>query len=135
MRWVAQNLPTILISCPLRELAGVNILYKYRAASPAHPRHFAQYQQWFLKMMQRQPAHGYVKRAIFKRKILRVSGAKRNIFDAPRRSSLFGDSQHRICQIDAHDIMRGPGESFRDVPRPRRDVQHAFGSGKPSSRN
>ncbi len=135
MRRVSQNLPPILISRSLRKLAGVNIFNEHRAACPANARHFSQHLQWFLQMMQRQPAHHYVERSIFEGKMLRIRSAKENIANAPRRSALFGDRQHGVRQVDAHNFARSPGERFRDVSGPRRDVEHPFVPGKVSGRN
>ena len=76
--------------------------------------------------MQREPAYDHVECPIFKRKVLRIGGAERNIGNAALFRALFPDRQHGIRQVDADDFSRGARKRFRDVSRPRRDIQHAL---------
>jgi hypothetical protein len=130
VRRIAQDFPAVLICGTLGMFAGVNVLRNDRAASAANAHHFAQHLQRIHKMMQREPAHNYVERPIFERKVLRISRTERNIGNATLSRALFSDREHGIRQVDANNFSRSASESFRDVSRTSRDIQHPLVTGE-----
>lgn len=134
VRWIAQNFPAILICSTLGKFAGENVFHDDFSAAAADARHFAQDSQRLLEMMERQPADRHVKRPIFKRKMLRISGAERDIRDAPLFGAISRDRQHRVGQVHADGFACTPSKGLSNVARSRRDIQHAFVAGE-TSRN
>ncbi len=112
--------------------AGVDIFHKDRSASAANTRHFAQHLQRLLKMMQGQPADNNIECPILEGQILRVRGAEGNVGNVALLRALFGDREHGLREVHAHDFPRGTREGFRDVARARRDIQHALVPGEMS---
>ncbi len=130
VRRVSQNLPAVLISCARGMFAGVDVFHQHPAACAANTSHLPQNRQRLLKMMQRKPAHHNVEGPILKRKILRIGGLERHIEDAAFFRPLPGERQHGVRQVDTDGFSRASSKGFRDVPRPRGDIQHALVASK-----
>jgi len=115
--------------------AGVNVFDHDLAARAANTRRFAQNYERLLQMMQCEPAYHNVERPTFKREILRIRSAERNIGDAALLRALLRDRKHCVRQVDANNFAGGACECFRDVSRARRNVENSLVPAEMSGRD
>ena len=77
-------------------------------------------------MVQRKPVYNHVEDTIFEGEALRIRGPKGNIGNSALLRAHFGNRKHGIGQVNADDFSRSASKRFRDIPRPRRYIQHAL---------
>src|SRR5215469_6010600 len=126
MRGVAQPLELVVIGRALRLLAGNQILDRDEAVAAAYARHLRDHVARFGKMMHREAAHDHVEFLVVERQPrLDVALAETDVGDSTLGAHLLRDLERRVGQIDSHDFAAHRRKRHRDMPRSRRDFQHA----------
>lgn len=126
VRGVTQDFPAVLIGRALWMLAGENIFNQHGTARMASAGRFAENLCRILHVMQSEPGNDKIELGVFERKILGVAEAERYVCEATLPGAFAGDGQHRLCEVDAHYVASGPGESFGDVTWTRGHIEDAL---------